>query len=34
MAVQDVGEGIRVARVVVPGSGVLGIIENPRFAVE
>jgi predicted enzyme related to lactoylglutathione lyase len=34
MAVQDVGEGIRVARVVVPGSGVLGIIENPHFAAE
>lgn len=29
--VQDVGEGIRVARVVAPGSGVLGIIENPNF---
>lgn len=33
-AVQDVGEGIRVARVLVPGSGPLGIIENPHFAAE
>ena len=33
-AVQDVGEGIRVARVVVPGSGPLGIIENPHFPAE
>lgn len=30
--VQDVGEGIRVARVQVPAVGVLGIIENPHFA--
>ena len=34
MGVQEVGEGIRVARVVVPASGVLGIIENPHFAVD
>ncbi len=32
--VRDVGEGIRMARVVVPGSGPLGIIENPHFQAE
>lgn len=32
--VRDVGEGIRVARVTVPGSGPLGIIENPHFGAE
>lgn len=31
--VREVGEGIRVASVVEPGGGVLGIIENPHFAV-
>lgn len=32
--VMDVGGGIRVARVVVPGSGPMGIIENPHFQAE
>jgi catechol 2,3-dioxygenase-like lactoylglutathione lyase family enzyme len=32
--VQDVGDSIRVARVLVPGSGALGIIENPHFPAE
>lgn len=31
--VQDVGGGIRVATVVEPGGSVLGIIENPHFAL-
>ena len=30
-AVQDVGEGIRVATVLDPFGNVLGIIENPHF---
>ncbi len=30
--VRGVGGGIRVATVVAPGGGVLGIIENPHFA--
>jgi predicted enzyme related to lactoylglutathione lyase len=30
-AVQDVGDGIRVASVVEPSGSVLGIIENPHF---
>jgi predicted enzyme related to lactoylglutathione lyase len=30
-AVQDVGEGIRVASVLDPFGNVLGIIENPHF---
>ncbi len=30
--VQDVGEGIRLATVLDPAGGVLGIIENPHFA--
>lgn len=29
--VRDVGDGIRVATVVVPGGTILGIIENPHF---
>lgn len=29
--VQEVGDGIRVATVLEPGGGVLGIIENPHF---
>jgi predicted enzyme related to lactoylglutathione lyase len=33
-AVQDVGEGIRVATVNDPFGNVLGIIENPHFAKE
>ena len=32
-AVQDVGDGIRVARVLEPGGSLLGIIENPAFTV-
>ena len=32
-AVQEVGEGIRVAAVMEPGGSVLGIIENPHFQV-
>ena len=31
--VQDVGEGIRLATVLEPGGTVLGIIENPHFAL-
>src|SRR5688572_4527087 len=31
--VTDVGEGIRTAEVVEPGGGLLGIIENPHFAL-
>ena len=34
MPVRDVGEGIRVARVLVPGAGPFGIIENPHFRAE
>ncbi len=30
--VRDVGEGIRLATVLEPGGGVVGIIENPHFA--
>ena len=33
-AVQDVGDEIRVATVVDPFGNVLGIIENPKFAVK
>jgi predicted enzyme related to lactoylglutathione lyase len=33
-AVQDVGEGIRVAAVVDPFGNVFGVIENPHFAAE
>jgi predicted enzyme related to lactoylglutathione lyase len=33
-AVQDVGEGIRVASVVDPFGNVVGIIENPHFELE
>jgi predicted enzyme related to lactoylglutathione lyase len=33
-AVQDVGEGIRVAAVLDPFGNVLGIIENPHFKIE
>ena len=33
-AVQDVGEGIRVATVLDPFKNVLGIIENPHFKLE
>jgi catechol 2,3-dioxygenase-like lactoylglutathione lyase family enzyme len=29
--IDDVGEGIRVATVTVPGGAILGIIENPHF---
>ncbi len=32
-AVRDVGGGIRVATVLEPGGSVLGIIENPHFAL-
>ena len=32
--VRDVGEGIRVAKVMIPGSGLIGIIENPHFRAE
>ena len=32
-AVQDVGDGIRVATVLEPGGSVLGIIENPHFLI-
>lgn len=32
--VQEVGGGIRVATVLDPGGAVLGIIENPSFALE
>jgi catechol 2,3-dioxygenase-like lactoylglutathione lyase family enzyme len=31
--VQDVGDGIRTASVLEPGGTVLGIIENPHFAL-
>lgn len=31
--VQEVGGGIRLAEVIEPGGGVLGIIENPSFAL-
>jgi catechol 2,3-dioxygenase-like lactoylglutathione lyase family enzyme len=31
--IDDVGDGIKVASVVEPGGGVLGLIENPHFAV-
>jgi len=33
-ALQDVGEGIRVAAVLDPFGNVLGIIENPHFKLE
>ncbi len=33
-AVQDVGEGIKVATVKDPFGNVLGIIENPNFKIE
>lgn len=33
-ALQDVGEGIRVATVLDPFGNVLGIIENPHFRIE
>lgn len=34
LAVREVGDGIRVGRVTLPGgTGTLGIIENPHFAV-
>ena len=33
-AVQDVGEGIKVAAVNDPFGNVLGVIENPHFSVE
>jgi predicted enzyme related to lactoylglutathione lyase len=33
-ALQDVGEGIRVATVLDPFGNVLGIIENPHFKLE
>ena len=32
-AAQDVGEGIKVARVADPFGNVIGLIENPHFAV-
>ena len=32
-AVRDVGGGIRVATVLEPGGSVLGVIENPHFAL-
>lgn len=32
-AVREVGSGIRVASVVEPGGSVLGVIENPHFAL-
>jgi predicted enzyme related to lactoylglutathione lyase len=32
-AVQDVGEGIRLATVVEPSGSVVGVIENPHFKV-
>lgn len=31
--VRDVGDGIRVATVLEPGGSVLGVIENPHFAL-
>ncbi len=31
-AVQDVGEGIRVATVVEPAGSIVGLIENPNFS--
>jgi catechol 2,3-dioxygenase-like lactoylglutathione lyase family enzyme len=31
--VSDVGDGIKVATVTEPGGGIVGIIENPHFAV-
>jgi catechol 2,3-dioxygenase-like lactoylglutathione lyase family enzyme len=31
-AVRDVGDGIRVASVLVPGGSVFAVIENPHFA--
>jgi catechol 2,3-dioxygenase-like lactoylglutathione lyase family enzyme len=30
--IDDVGDGIRVATVTVPGGAILGIIENPHFS--
>jgi len=32
-AVQDVGEGIRLATVLDPDGNVLGVIENPHFSI-
>ena len=31
--IQDTGGGIRVAEVIEPGGGVLGLIENPHFSL-
>ena len=32
-AIQDVGDGIRVATVIEPAGGIVGVIENPHFSL-